>query len=338
MVATESQKAAYSHDSANSSKHNVVFCAWLVATYGLESLRSSASSGIADIAGGAGSLSFEMAVRYGVYSTCIDTRCAPTALKGIARRKMRKIHKSRLLARDSANAVSSSSSNSSCSGCSSSGSSIGTDKDPLMSFVRGAIADLPPDDFVFVPEVEACVGDVGTPAGSTDPTWGDSACGGAQETHGQTEATASQTQALPFQYIQASFPSARCEESIAAASLLCGMHADQCTELIVDEALRLRKPFAVVPCCIFKDLYPKLLQASGAGAGEKRSRDLFGANANTDADVEIETEWKKGQGLLVSTYSQFVDYLRCKHPRMRQAHLPFMGRNVVLYMTAEDWP
>jgi hypothetical protein len=356
-----SDSAAYSH-SANSSKHNVVFAAWLVSEFGLQCLRTSDGSGIADIAGGAGSLSFEMAVRYGVGSTCIDTRATPTALKGIARRKMRKIHKGRLRARDD-----------SCGSGGGSGGSTVVDRDPLMQFVRGAIA-LPPDDYAFVPEVVACVanlvqaeedaeaqgvkgggeGEGGNEVHARVPASDATETGGVKPRHTQNNQVA--TQVLPFQYIQASFPSPRCDATIAAASLLCGMHSDQCTEFIVDHALLLRKPFAVVPCCIFKDLYPKMLVqappsmlslASSTAAGEDGSQGAVAAtgDANTRsagekrlrADGSAQGDGYAEGAVLVSTYLQFVEYLQAKHPRIRSARLPFMGRNVVLYMTEEDW-
>ena len=34
------------------------------------------------------------------------------------------------------------------------------------------------------------------------------------------------------------------------------MHADEATEAAVDAALKYGKPFAVVPCCVFADLFP----------------------------------------------------------------------------------
>ena len=34
------------------------------------------------------------------------------------------------------------------------------------------------------------------------------------------------------------------------------LHADEATEAAVDAALKYGKPFAVVPCCVFADLFP----------------------------------------------------------------------------------
>ena len=85
--------------------------------------------------------------------------------------------------------------------------------------------------------------------------------------------------------------------AIRACDVLVGMHPDQATEPIVDAALRLNKPFAVVPCCVFPDAFPE--------------RALDGAP--------------------VRSYAQFLDYLRAKDPGIETAYLPFQGRSRVLY-------
>lgn len=38
-------------------------------------------------------------------------------------------------------------------------------------------------------------------------------------------------------------------------SVIVGMHPDQATEPIIDFAIEFKKPFAVVPCCVFPDLF-----------------------------------------------------------------------------------
>jgi len=85
------------------------------------------------------------------------------------------------------------------------------------------------------------------------------------------------------------------------ASLLFGMHSDEATEAIVDVALRQKLNFAVVPCCAFPSRFP--------------DRRLKG-------------------GEPVTTTAQFMKYLKAKAPEgvIRQAWLPFEGRNAVLYV------
>ncbi|CAH0480224.1 unnamed protein product [Peronospora belbahrii] len=82
-------------------------------------------------------------------------------------------------------------------------------------------------------------------------------------------------------------------------SVLVGMHPDEATEAIVDAALTLRKPFAVVPCCVMSRVFP-----------DRQCRD----------------------GTPVDTYEAFVRYLLEKHPSVQSAFLPFAGRNQVLYI------
>lgn len=88
-------------------------------------------------------------------------------------------------------------------------------------------------------------------------------------------------------------------------SLVIGLHPDQATEPIVDFALKNRRPFAVVPCCVFPRENPhRRLQASG----------------------------KK-----VQSYEDFVAYLLEKDPvGIRAMTLDFDGRNTVLYHLGGD--
>lgn len=93
---------------------------------------------------------------------------------------------------------------------------------------------------------------------------------------------------------------------LGQCSVLLGLHPDQPTEDIVDSALRLGKPFAVVPCCVYPRLFPQRRTETGQG---------------------------------VVTYKGFVKYLRAKDVNIRCAWLPFPGRNRVLYhMGSEGAP
>ena len=85
---------------------------------------------------------------------------------------------------------------------------------------------------------------------------------------------------------------------LATCDVLVGMHPDQATEAIVDAALALGKPFAVVPCCVFPELFP---------------------------------DRRKPDGGEVRAYVDFVEYLRAKDPEIRIGYLPFEGRSRVLY-------
>lgn len=52
-------------------------------------------------------------------------------------------------------------------------------------------------------------------------------------------------------------------------SAVIGMHPDQATEAIVDFALQYSKPFAVVPCCVFPDLFKHRRDRDGAPVTER---------------------------------------------------------------------
>lgn len=92
-------------------------------------------------------------------------------------------------------------------------------------------------------------------------------------------------------------------ELFAECSLLVGMHPDEATEAIVDAALTLGKPFAIVPCCVMSRVFP-----------DRQCQD----------------------GTPVDTYETFVRYLLEKHPSIQSAFLPFAGRNQVLYLFDYD--
>jgi len=105
--------------------------------------------------------------------------------------------------------------------------------------------------------------------------------------------------------------------SILHCSLFVGFHPDQATEPVVDLAIYLRKPFAVVPCCVFP-------------SDRRLSQNI------ADGD-------RSPEEIRVRTYDNFVCYLKRKHKKMRVAELPFdelggsAARRTVLYMIPEDY-
>jgi hypothetical protein len=88
----------------------------------------------------------------------------------------------------------------------------------------------------------------------------------------------------------------RLEQLCAACSCCIGMHSDQATEAIVDFGIASGKPYAVVPCCVFPDMF--------------KGRKL-------------------PSGKAVRTYDQFVEFLLAKGAKMQI--LDFPGRNIVVY-------
>ena len=87
--------------------------------------------------------------------------------------------------------------------------------------------------------------------------------------------------------------------ALAAAQL--SLHALlQATEAIVGYAQRARKPFAVVPCCVYGEAFPR-----------RRLPD----------------------GRLVRSYDDLLRYILSKDPAVQMRELPFEGRNKVLWIT-----
>lgn len=127
-------------------------------------------------------------------------------------------------------------------------------------------------------------------------------------------------------------------QTLQNCSVLIGLHSDQATEPIVDFALRYNKPFAVVPCCVFPNLRKRELSRQefcsvleccafvshlccATSVCEKHSHqhECIG-----DPISVVKTE--------VRTHEQFCDYLARKDPRIRTELIDFEGRNTVLYM------
>jgi len=93
------------------------------------------------------------------------------------------------------------------------------------------------------------------------------------------------------------------QEAMKKATLIVGLHADGATEPIVDAALQYGKPFVVVPCCVFPNLF--------------RSRRVL------DKDT--------GKMVEVRSHDQFCQYLLAKDPRLRLETLQFNGRNLAIW-------
>jgi hypothetical protein len=105
------------------------------------------------------------------------------------------------------------------------------------------------------------------------------------------------------------------ERLVQSHTCVVGLHPDQCTEAILDEALRVGATptsssgshtpcaIAIVPCCVFPTLFP--------------ARTLVGPG---------------GTPRPVRTYEDFLAYLLQKDPRLRQVRLPFDGKNECIYL------
>jgi hypothetical protein len=95
--------------------------------------------------------------------------------------------------------------------------------------------------------------------------------------------------------------------AVQDATLIVGLHADGATEAIVDAALKYRKPFVVVPCCVFPNFFPM--------------RRL----------LEDRKDGNPPQMIPVRTHEQFCTFLLRKDPRFVMEELPFEGRNIAIW-------
>merc|ERR1712107_615364 len=95
-------------------------------------------------------------------------------------------------------------------------------------------------------------------------------------------------------------------EALAAlqcCSVVVALHPDQAAEHAIALALALRKPFAVVPCCVYSAEFPKRRLPNGAH---------------------------------VRTYEDLLSYLQGLSPYIRRQDLDFEGKRTLLFMTVAD--
>jgi len=92
-------------------------------------------------------------------------------------------------------------------------------------------------------------------------------------------------------------------DALARCTHVIAMHPDQATDAAIDFAIERRLPFAVVPCCVYSKEFP-------------RRRLLSGARVSTHDDLVRH---------LVEKAGAVVD--------VRTAELPFAGKNIVVYST-----
>ena len=123
-------------------------------------------------------------------------------------------------------------------------------------------------------------------------------------------------------------------------SLMVGMHSDQATEQIVDIALELKIPFAVVPCCVFPKLFPDrrinstLCSSQLCTCGTISRVNIGICHAAVEATSQCKEEGADDVvPKPVVSYEDFIIYLKAKSPLIKSRILPFEGRNIVLYTT-----
>ena len=115
-------------------------------------------------------------------------------------------------------------------------------------------------------------------------------------------------------------------------SCVVGLHPDQATEAIVDFAVSRRKPFAVVPCCVFASASASASAAASASASASAVHGK--GEGKSAATSDIVRQVARGEAAAVSmSFDEWLRYLQAKHPAIRSAFLNFNGKNCVLYCT-----
>lgn len=97
---------------------------------------------------------------------------------------------------------------------------------------------------------------------------------------------------------------------------IVALHPDEATGVIVQTAVEHQIPFVVVPCCVFSKLFPERIKPL-----------VEGREGTSGLD---------GNGLVVSTYYDLIDWLVAKHPSIRVSRLPFDGANLAVWSTFQS--
>ena len=98
------------------------------------------------------------------------------------------------------------------------------------------------------------------------------------------------------------------EKILENCSCIIGLHPDQATGAIVEFAVKHRKPFIVVPCCVFSRLFPNR---------------FVPASDSRDMDKKV-----------VSTKDELVKWCVGLDPdHIKVSQLPFQGSNVAVWST-----
>ena len=120
-------------------------------------------------------------------------------------------------------------------------------------------------------------------------------------------------------------------DAIEKCTLMIGMHADSATECIVDMALQYQKPFVVVPCCVFPNLFQQRFLAVVSDKTTTSTTTTTTTTSTNENDTLMTPTTTANIQIPVRTYEQFCDYLQQKDGRFQRTVLPFDGRNVAIW-------
>jgi hypothetical protein len=272
-----------------------LFAQWIVDTFGgLAHLRGS--GGVGDIAGGKGVLAHELFVLRGVPTTTIDPR--PVLLQPDQRRHRKRLAKAvKKAALNKAEAWDG-------------GGAVGSSHGDRDDHAAAELVEEHLRSLAWARNTYAREGRTGqweAPSQRAEADHHRDLQREQRHHHDDRQQTAvamatTATTATGFVHVQAEFwGRPECSERVKGCEVLVGLHSDQATEAVVDTAIALGKPWAVVPCCVFPSLF---------------------------ADRVVE-------GRPVRSYDDFVAYLLTKLApgAVRVDFLPCKGRNKILFST-----
>ncbi|KAF9170028.1 hypothetical protein BGX21_003651 [Mortierella sp. AD011] len=280
-----SHHASDPHQKTTKNQHReraLYFSHWLIKTFTRDFLNSG--SGVLDIAGGRGDLSWELQTRQGIQSTIVEPRPG----KGMRKWQRKWLQKFKASNQQDSSAQSEleTPSTTELSGTLQASDVVEDpeDQEPDEGKVLEGLEDLIPTVLTY-------------PLQATEPA-------------------RIQTM-LDDQFLVIH------QDLINGASILIGLHPDQATEPIVRTALKLGKPFAVIPCCVF--------------GRDNPHRRLPKKDLETEECVENE-ENNDPLTRPVTSYDDFVTWLSTLHPDIETTWLNFEGMNRVLYWRGPSIP
>ena len=120
--------------------------------------------------------------------------------------------------------------------------------------------------------------------------------------------------------------------AIEESCLIVGMHADSATEAIVDAALHYKKPFVVVPCCVFPNIFNfRTVLVEESEEGEKFFPILRSKGYTDDSNEAVSGSPTAMRRVKVRSYEEFCEYILSKDERFKCSTLPFQGRNLAIW-------
>ncbi|KAF9164367.1 hypothetical protein DFQ26_001503 [Actinomortierella ambigua] len=294
--ADDPHRSTTKHQHRERSLH---FAQWLLQTFTRASL--AAGTGVLDIAGGRGDLSFELQTRQGIPSTIID----PKPDKGFRKWQRRWLKEFKKKTKQNEQQA----------------------QHPTHLERNENGKDVGGEEIEAEAEVDSEEDDDEEESSRVEGTLPEEGFVPTRHEYPLQTTTASRIQAMMDDTLVGHH-----RQLFDQASILVGLHPDQATEPIVRMALRLGKPFAVIPCCVFSRenphrRLPRGQQQNTAVVGEEeKSKDEQDQKGQGEGKGEEDKATRP-----VTSYDDFVQWLMTLHPGIETTWLNFEGMNRVVY-------